>query len=77
MKNIVKQSVKSAHIDKLIDNIVFIILILRFVYIIVFMLIGMFNRYRHLPEYDESDNGRIIYDYLYSYKSPIIINNIR
>ena len=68
MKNIVKQSVKSAHIDKLIDNIVFIILILRFVYIIVFMLIGMFNRYRHLPEYDESDNGRIIYDYLYYYR---------
>ena len=68
MKNIVKQSVKSANIDKLIDNIVFIILILRFIYIIIFMLIGMFNRYRHLPEYDESDKGRIIYDYLYYYR---------
>ena len=68
MKNIVKQRVKSANIDKLIDNIVYIIVILRFIYIIIFMLLGMFNRYRHLPEYDETDKGRIIYDYLYYYR---------
>ena len=68
MKNIVKQSVKSANIDKLIDNIVFIILIIRFVYIIIFMLLGMMERYKHLPEYDERDKGKIIYDYLFYYR---------
>jgi len=68
MKNIVKHRVKSASIDKWVDNIVLIILILRFLYIIIFMLIGMFKRYKYLPSYDDSDKDRTIYEYIFYYR---------
>ena len=68
MKNIVKHRVKSANIDKWVDNIVLIILILRFIYIIIFMLIGMMIRYKYLPSYNDSDKDKIVYDYLFYYR---------
>ena len=68
MKNITKHKVKSATIDKWVDNIVIIILIIRFIYIIVFMLIGMMMRYKYLPSYDDSDKNKVIYDYIFYYK---------
>ena len=68
MKNIVKHRVKSANIDKWIDNIVIILLILRFIYIIIFMLIGMSIRYKYLPSYSDKDKDNIIYDYLFYYR---------
>ena len=68
MKNIVKHKAKSASIDKWVDNIVIIILILRFTYIILFMLLGMWQRYKYLPSYDDSDKNNIIYDYLFYYR---------
>lgn len=68
MKNIVKHRVKSASIDKWVDNIVIIVLILRFLYIIVFMLLGMFKRIKYLPSYDDSDKDKSVYDYLFYYR---------
>ena len=69
MKNIVKQNVKTANINKLVDNIVIIILVIRFVYIIIFMIIGMIHRYKHMPSYDDdSDKNKVKYDYLYYYR---------
>ena len=69
MKNIIKQKVKSANIDTLIDRIVYIVLIMRFIYVIIFMVLGMMERYKHIPSYDNKiDKFRIIYDYLYYYR---------
>ena len=69
MKNIIKQKVKSANIDTLIDRIVYIVLIMRFIYVIIFMVLGMMERYKHIPSYENKiDKFRIIYDYLYYYR---------
>ena len=65
MLNIVKHKVKFAYLDKLVDNIVLIIIIIRLVYVIVFTGIGIYYRKKYLPKYYGT---KIEYDYLYYYR---------
>ena len=65
MKNFIKSKSKFTYLDKLVDNIIFVILIIRIVYILLFMLIGIIYRYKYLPDYDKNKLG---YEYLFYYR---------
>ena len=65
MMNIIKYKEKVVYLDKLVDTIVLIIIIIRLIYVITFMFIGIYYRSKYLPEYDGT---KIEYDYLYYYR---------
>ena len=65
MLNIIKYKVKFAYLDKLVDSIVFIIIIIRIIYVIIFTGIGIYYRKKYLPKYDGT---KIEYDYLFYYR---------
>ena len=65
MMNIIKYKTKSAYLDKLVDYIVLIIIIVRMIYVISFMFIGIYKRKKYLPTYDGT---KLEYDYLYYYR---------
>ena len=73
MMNIVKYKSKSAYLDKLVDKIVIITVIIRVVYVLLFMTIGIILRIKHLPKYDGTNEG---YDYLYYYRRGEKNNNL-
>ena len=67
MKNIIKYKYKTAFLDKIIDKITLIILIVRLLFVIIFMCIGIICRYIYLPNY----NGKskvIEYEYIFYYR---------
>ena len=65
MMNIVKYKSKYAYLDKLVDKIVIITAIIRIVYVLIFMTIGIILRKKYLPKYDGTNEG---YDYLFYYR---------
>ena len=65
MLNIIKGKVKFAYLDKLVDTIIFIIIIIRFIYVILFTFLGIYYRNKYLPNYDRN---KIEYDYLFYYR---------
>ena len=65
MLNIIKCKVKFAYLDKLLDSIVFIIIIIRIILVIAFTGIGIYYRKKYLPKYDGT---KIEYDYLFYYR---------
>ena len=67
MKNIIKYKNKTAFLDKIIDKITLIILIVRLLFVLIFMCIGIICRYIYLPNY----NGKskvIEYEYIFYYR---------
>ena len=73
MKNFIKYKTKFAILDILIDKIVIIIVIIRLVYVIIFMTVGICNRLKHLPHYN---NNKLVYEYLFYYKEGNKNNNM-
>ena len=65
MKNFIKSKNKYAYLDKLVDNIILVIIIIRIVYVLLFMLIGICYRYKYMPNYDDNNLG---YEYLFYYR---------
>ena len=65
MMNIVKYKSKLAYLDKLVDKIVIITAIIRVIYVLLFMTIGILLRKKYLPKYDGTNEG---YDYLFYYR---------
>ena len=65
MKNFIKYKNKFAYLDTLIDRIVFIIVLVRVVYVLVFMTIGIFNRLKYLPDYEKNE---LKYEYIFYYR---------
>ena len=69
MKNIIKYKYKTAFLDKIIDKITLIILIVRLFFVLIFMCIGIICRYAYLPNYD--NKSKIIkyeYEYIFYYR---------
>ena len=73
MMNIVKYKSKYAYLDKLVDKIVIITAIIRVVYVLIFMSIGIILRNKYLPRYDGTKEG---YDYLFYYRKGEKNNNL-
>ena len=73
MMNIVKYKSKYAYLDKLVDKIVIITAIIRVVYVLIFMTIGILIRKKYLPKYDGTNEG---YDYLFYYRKNENNNNL-
>ena len=65
MMNIIKEKKKVAYLDKLVDKIVLIIVIVRIVYVLLFMGIGIIYRKKYLPKYNGKNKE---YDYLFYYR---------
>ena len=65
MMNIIKEKKKVAYLDKLVDKIVLIIVIIRIVYVLLFMGIGIIYRKKYLPKYNGKNKE---YDYLFYYR---------
>lgn len=73
MKNFIKYKTKYAILDLLLDKIVVIIIIIRIVYVLIFMTIGILNRLKHMPDYE---NNKLGYDYIFYYKKGKKKNNM-
>ena len=65
MKNFIKTRSKFAYLDKLVDRISLVITIIRIVYILIFMFIGIYYKNKYEPDYK---NNKIGYEYLYYYR---------
>ena len=65
MKNFIKSKNKYAYLDKLVNSIILVIVIIRILYVILFMLIGIYYRYKYLPNYD---NNKLGYEYIFYYR---------
>jgi magnesium-transporting ATPase (P-type) len=65
MQNFIKYKNKFAYLDALIDDIIIVIIIIRVFLIILLMLIGMYYRYKYIPNYEENKVG---YEYIYYYR---------
>ena len=69
MKNIIKYKNKTAFLDKIIDKITLIILIVRLFYVLIFMCIGIICRYAYLPNYNsKSKVFKYEYEYIFYYR---------
>ena len=64
MKNFIKVKSKYAYLDKLVDHISLVIIIVRIVYVLIFMMIGILIKNKYKPDYE---NGKVGYDYIYYY----------
>ena len=65
MKNFIKPKSKFAYLDKLVDDIILVIVIIRIVYVLIFMLLGILYRYKYMPDYDKN---KIAYEYIFYYR---------
>ena len=65
MMNIIKVKVKFAYLDKLVDSIIIIIIILRFIFVIIFSELGIYFKKKFSPNYE---GNKIEYDYLFYYR---------
>ena len=73
MKNFIKYKTKYAILDLLLDKIVVIIIIIRIVYVLIFMTIGILNRLKLMPDYE---NNKLGYDYIFYYEKGKKKNNM-
>ena len=65
MKNFIKTRSKFAYLDKLVDRISLVITIIRIVYILIFMFIGIYYKDKYEPDYKDNKIG---YEYLYYFR---------
>ena len=65
MQNFIKPKIKFSYLDKLIDSIIMVIIIIRLVYVLLFMMIGILYRYKYMPDYK---NGKLGYEYIFYYR---------
>ena len=65
MKNFIKSKNKYAYLDKLVDNIILVIIIIRIIYVLLFMTIGIYYRYKYIPNYEDNN---LRYEYLFYYR---------
>ena len=65
MQNFIKPKIKFSYLDKLVDNIIMVIIIVRLFYVLLFMMIGIIYRYKYIPDYK---NGKLGYEYIFYYR---------
>ena len=65
MQNFIKPKSKFSYLDKLVNDIVLVIIIIRMCYVLLFMAIGIYYRYKYLPNYD---NNKLGYEYLFYFR---------
>ena len=65
MQNFIKPKSKFSYIDKLVNDIVFVIIFIRIFYVLLFMGIGLYYRYKYLPNYEKNKLG---YEYLFYFR---------
>ena len=65
MQNFIKPKSKFSYLDKLVNDICLVIIIVRILYVLIFMGIGLYYRYKYMPNYE---NNKLGYEYLLYYR---------